>query len=132
VYEATWTEFVARFGTTARRLFLLAGLKAALDALRVAGCQKVYLDGSLTSAKEEPSDFDGCWEASGVHRALLDPILLNFAHRRAAQRLKYGGELFPADWSAEVGGTNFLQFFQRDKQTGQPKGIVAIDLEGLP
>ena len=29
----------------------------------------------------------------------------------------------------EPGGTTFLEFFQHDRVTGEPKGIVAIDLE---
>ena len=28
--------------------------------------------------------------------------------------------------------TPFLEFFQRDRITKQPKGIIAIDLTGLP
>jgi len=31
-----------------------------------------------------------------------------------------------------VDGTNFLRFFQRDRDTGQLKGIIAIDLGELP
>ena len=41
------------------------------------------------------------------------------------------GEFFPADWSVQPDGTTFLDYFQRDR-TGQPKGIIAIDLGGLP
>ncbi len=41
----------------------------------------------------------------------------------------HGGELFPAQAAAEPGGTVFLEYFQRDRQTGEPKGIVALDLE---
>ena len=40
IHEATWGERVARFGWTPYRLTLLAGLKAALDALRLAGCRR--------------------------------------------------------------------------------------------
>jgi len=40
IHEATWEELVARFGWTPYRLTLLAGLKAALDALRLAGCRR--------------------------------------------------------------------------------------------
>lgn len=127
VHEATWEEFVARYGSTAHRLGLLAGLKAALDGLRAAGCRQAYVDGSFVTAKEQPGDFDGCWEVAGVDLARLDPVLLTFAQRRAAQKRKYGGELFPADGAADAAGTNFLRFFQRDKDTGQPKGIIALD-----
>lgn len=132
MHEATWEEFVARYGSTPRRLALLAGLKAALDALRAAGCRRVYIDGSFVTAKTQPGDFDGCWEVDGVDLTRLDPVLLTFANRRAAQKRQYGGEMFPADWAADADRTNFLSFFQRDKDTGQPKGIIVIDLEGLP
>jgi hypothetical protein len=84
IHEAAWDEFVARYGATPHRLTLLAGLKAALDALR------------------------------------------------AAQKAKYGGEFFPAESAADPFGTRFLEFLQHDKQTGDPKGIIAIDLGGLP
>jgi hypothetical protein len=60
---------------------------------------------------------------------LLDPVLLDFSDRRAAQKAKFGGELFPAQLAAEPGGATFLEFFQHDRVTGEPKGIVAIDLE---
>lgn len=132
VHGATWDEVVARYGTTPHRLALLAGLKAALDALRAAGCQRAYIDGSFVTAREEPADFDGCWEVEGVDLDRLDPVLQTFTDRRRAQKQKYGGELFPADWEAEAAGTNFLSFFQRDTETGQAKGIVAIELGDLP
>jgi hypothetical protein len=132
VHEATWGELVARYGSTPHRLALLAGLKAALDALRAAGCRRAYIDGSFVTAKEVPADFDACWEVDGVDLTRLDPVLLAFARRRAAQKRTYGGELFPADWPADAHGTNFLRFFQRDRASGRPKGIVAIDLGDLP
>jgi hypothetical protein len=132
VHEATWEEFVARFGWTPRRLALLAGLKAALDALRVAGCRRAYIDGSFVTAKDTPGDFDGCWEVEGVDLAQLDPVLKTFANFRAVQKQKYGGELFPADAPADLDGTNFLRFFQRDKGSGAAKGIVALELGVLP
>jgi hypothetical protein len=59
-------------------------------------------------------------------------VLLTFANRRAAQKRKYGGEMFPADWAADAAGTNFVRFFQRDRNTGQPKGIIVLDLGRLP
>jgi hypothetical protein len=31
-----------------------------------------------------------------------------------------------------VAGTTFLDYFQHDRDTGQPKGIIAIDLGALP
>jgi hypothetical protein len=132
VHAATWQEFVSRFGKTPHRRTLLAGLQAALEALRVAGCQTVYIDGSFVTAKPIPNDFDACWDLDGVDPALLDPILLTFDHGRAAQKAKYLGELFPAQFSEGGSGTTFLEFFQIDKESGNPKGIIALDLRRLP
>lgn len=131
VHDATWDEIVNRFGTNERRRELLEGLRRALDSLRAAGCRRAYLDGSLVTAKVEPGDFDACWEANGVDPDLLDPALLMFANRRAAQKERFGGELFPADWEADPHGTRFLDYFQQDSVTGERKGIVALDLEEL-
>ncbi len=132
VHDATWAEIVDRFGANEHRRELLEGLRRALDSLRAAGCRRAYLDGSFVTAKEDPADFDACWEAAGVDPDLVDPVLLGFANRRAAQKARFGGELFPADWDADPHGTRFLDYFQQDKVTGERKGIVALDLEGLP
>ena len=76
VHKASWRRFAERFGRTARRRSLLAGLKAALKALRAAGCRKVFIDGSFVTAKESPGDFDGCWDIEEVDPDALDPVLL--------------------------------------------------------
>jgi hypothetical protein len=130
VHDAGWDELVGRYGYNPRRLALLSGLKAALDSLRAAGCRRVYIDGSFVSDKVLPGDFDGCWEAAGVDPYLLDPVLLQFDNRRAAQKARFGGELFPVESAADSFGTRFLEFFQRDKHTGNRKGIISIDLWG--
>lgn len=132
IHEATWEEVVDRYGTTDRRRELLDGLQQALESLRAAGCRRLYIDGSFVTAKDEPADFDACWEAAGVDPELLDSVLLTFANRRAAQKERFGGELFPADWEADPHGTRFLDYFQEDSVTGERKGIVALDLEELP
>ena len=99
--------------------------------LRGAGCQIAYLDGSFVSSKPEPRDFDACWEETGVDLNRLDSVLLTFAGGRAAQKAKYGGELFPSATVVGSRGGVFLDFFQTDKNTGAPKGILALDLGGL-
>lgn len=132
VHEAIWDEVATRYGTSPERLTLLAGLKAALESLRAAGCRRAYIDGSFVTAKGEPQDFDACWEASGVDPAVLDPTLLDFSDARAAQKAKFHGELFPAATAADPDGTRFLDYFQHDKDTGRPKGMVVLDLGDLP
>jgi hypothetical protein len=127
VHTATWSEFVQTFGTNRRRHLLLTGLRAALESLRVAGCRRVYIDGSFVTAKRFPNDFDGCWNAEDADPDQLDPVLLEFARGRAAQKAKYHGELFPAHWPGALGLT-YLEFFQLDRD-GRPKGIIALDLQ---
>ena len=131
VHEATWDELVARYGYNPHRRALLAGLRAALDALRVAGCRRLYINGSFVTSKAEPADFDACWELEGVNIAVLDPILRALDHGRDAQKIKFCGELFPIV-AGDPGRARFLELFQRDRDTGQSKGIVALNLETLP
>jgi hypothetical protein len=132
IHDATWTEIVTRYATSTRRRDLLDGLLDALQSLKTAGCGTTYLDGSFITTKEHPADFDACWESAGVDLDRLDPELLDFSDRRAVQRARYDGELFPADWAASPDGITFLDFFQHDHITKQPKGIIAIDLTELP
>lgn len=131
IHKADWNELEAAFGGSPRRIALLAGLHEALGSLSRAGCRTAYIDGSFVTAKAQPGDFDVCWDAVGVDPAALDPVLLDFSERRKAQKERFGGELFPADTAAEPAGTRFLDYFQRDRDTGDPKGIVQIDLEVL-
>ncbi|MGH2560001.1 MAG: DUF6932 family protein [Thermomicrobiales bacterium] len=131
IHWATWREVAERFGGTDSRERLLEGLKRALIALRDAGCQTAYIDGSFITTKSDPRDFDACWESEGVDLQRLDPTLCDFDAGRRSQKRKYGGELFPASFPVDAAGSVMLDFFQQDKVTTARKGIVAIDLEGL-
>ena len=122
---------MTRYATSTHRRELLDGLLDALRSLKSAGCSTAYLDGSFVTAKDKPKAFDVCWESSDVVPGRLDPELLDFSDERAAQKARYGGELYPADWQAEP-GVPFLDFFQRERITKRPKGIIALDLSGLP
>lgn len=132
-----WPTFVDVFGKSAARVRLLSGLERAARSLRAAGCTTLYVDGSFVTLKESvagtsPNDFDGCWDLSNVDPTQLDPVLLDFRNRRAAQKAKFFGELFPIQYPADPNGTPFLNFFQLDKASGDPKGIIALDLNSLP
>ena len=98
--------------------------------LRARSCRTVYVDGSFVTSKELPNDYDACWEEAGVDPETLDPVLLTFDAGRATQKARYFGESFPASVTADPEGLSFLEFFWTDKETGEAKGIVAIDLGG--
>ena len=127
VHQALWEEIEQRFGFTAHRKRLLRGLRGAMTALKVAGCQRAWIDGSFVTDKEVPNDFDACWDVKGVDVALLDPVILDVNPPRFAQRVKYGGDILP---NVNVGGMGplFVEFFQVDRDTGDPKGILELDL----
>jgi hypothetical protein len=125
IHRATLDEVRQAFATTPHRTALFEGLQRAIAALEAAGCKTLYLDGSFVSAKPHPGDFDGCWEVAGVDPARLDPVLLDFNGAREAQKAKYCGELF---FIGMPGMFDFLKFFQIEKFSGRPKGILRVEL----
>ena len=127
IYDVTWEEFEKKFGHNHYRTRILRGIRRAIINLKYSGCRKIYLDGSFITNKYKPNDFDGCWESTNVDITLLDPILQDFDNGRKTQKAKYHGEFFPSSMHTKMG--TFLEFFQRDKETGNPKGIICINLE---
>lgn len=130
VHIVCWAELPPQFGVNSHRSTLLGGLQAALTNLAGAGCKVIILDGSFVTGKILPNDYDGAWEPVGVDPLRIDPVLLDFSRGRAAMKLKYGGELFPASARAAA-GVCYRDFFQRDRN-GVPKGVLQIDLGSLP
>lgn len=120
----------ARFATTPHRRTLFAGFERVTATLTRAGCRAVYLDGSFITDKPHPEDFDGCWELAGVDPSLLDPVLLRFENTRAAQKRIFHGEMFIAEFPGAAGIT-FLEFFQVEKYSGRPKGILRVRLPAV-
>jgi hypothetical protein len=125
-HVAEWEEVVERFGWTERRRRLLDGLAEAIELLAAAGCRTVWLNGSFVTAKDEPGDFDACWDTDGVDLDALDPTLLDLSDRRAAQKTRFGGELFPNVIETQS-GLSFAEFFQNERDSSR-KGIVVIHL----
>jgi len=119
---------VERFGWNPRRRQLLDGLAAAIDALAAAGCRRVWLNGSFVTSKDEPGDFDACWDTNGVDLDALDPVILDLSAGRSAQKARYGGELFPNVIETRS-GLVFAEFFQNERDTGR-KGIVVLAIGG--
>lgn len=127
IHQTTWEEFVERFGTNHYRMRMIRGLKSAIDNLKSAGCKKIYVDGSFVTSKRRPHDFDACWDPTDVEYARLDPVLTDLTNGRKSQKTKYYGELFPTTNNSGRGDT-ILEFFQQNRESGSPKGIVCIEL----
>ncbi|GAB1537709.1 hypothetical protein NUACC21_03620 [Scytonema sp. NUACC21] len=132
IHWAEWEEFKEIFGTSLTRQRMVDGLELAMTQLKAAGCRTIYIDGSFVTNKQKPGDFDACWEDNGVDINYLEsiaPVLFNFALRRAEQKIKYKGEIFPSSYPANDSGTAYIDFFQFDTRTNTHKGIIAIDLQ---
>lgn len=132
VHPAMLAEIEQRYAYNAKRRQLFQGLKDASANLVQAGCSSLYLDGSFVTDKPIPGDFDACWDPNGVSPQRLDPVFFPFANQRAEQKSKFGGEFFPSTTRADAHGRTFIEFFQVEKFTGQPKGIVLINLSHDP
>jgi hypothetical protein len=131
IHPATLAEVAIMFATNARRRAQYNGLLLAAAALRVAGCGRLFLDGSYVTANPLPGDYDGCWDPTAVDRAKLDPVFLDFSNKRQAMKNKFGGEFFPSN-APNTRTQTFLDFFQVEKFTGQAKGILLIVLTADP
>ncbi len=127
IHVATMAEIKQYFATSPMRMVQYEGFVAAAHALREAGCKTIFLNGSFVSDKPHPGDYDACWDPVGVDASKLDPVFLDFSELRKKQKEKFGGEFFPSSASAD-GIRTFVEFFQIDKYTGRPKGILRIDL----
>jgi hypothetical protein len=129
VYLATLKEIGERFGrANAVRKGLFRGLTRALQNLREAGVERVYIDGSFVTGKQLPNDVDGCWDAEGlIDLGNLDPVFLDFSDHRRQMKERYGVDFFPASSVEGESREAFLDFFQVDRD-GRSKGILVIDL----
>ena len=128
VHAASLDEVRNVFGTNQRRRELCEGLEGAAQALHIAGCKALLLDGSFVTGKPIPGDYDALWDPTGVSPHKLDPVFLDFENSRASQKTKFGGEFFPFGLEAAP-GVAFILFFQTDRFSGKQKGILIIDLE---
>ena len=80
--------------------------------------------------KAVPGDFDLCWDHTTVNLALIHPVFLDIAPFGPPQRAKYRGDLLP-NVPEGMSGRLFVDFFQIDKATGKPKGIIVLDPGGV-
>lgn len=117
------------FGTNEHRRRLLGGFFAGTAHLQRAGCPRVFLDGSFVTTKPFPRDFDCCYDTHNMNFEILPQVFKDFSNDRALQKANFGGEFFPTQSTAVRPWTTFWEFFQTDKETGNPKGIVGFELQ---
>lgn len=127
---ATLDEVEHTFGSqNDQRRYLMRGLRSACEMFRAANVDRIWVDGSFVTDKEEPNDIDGCWGATSIEGVLWDNIDEVFADEsRKPMKLKYGLDFFYAGWIEGGSGKPFPQFFQTSRD-GEPKGIVLLKLD---
>ncbi len=128
VYFCDWAEFKEQFGYNLRRRTLIIGLEEVLAHLKAARCRTVYINGSFVTSELTPKDFDMCWDRDDVDIDYLRQnarLILNI-YNSAAQKARYGGEIYPSDQPVDE-STMTIEFFQSDREQNR-KGIIAINL----
>ncbi len=123
VHDATLEDIERRFATTPIRKKLFRGFKLLVKDLASAGCRTLYLNGSFITEKQEPKDYDACWETDGVDNT-ISPILRDIKTFKDERKRKYCGDIF---YCAPELGADFLHFFQLGRD-GKSKGVIRIDL----
>ena len=132
IHEMSLEDFKEKFVFNSRRGQIFKGFLILIDDLRAINCQTVYVDGSFVTLKEIPGDIDVCWDdGDDINWELLDsdyPIFFDLDPPREAQQLRYHADVFPANIYEGGSGKLFKDFFQQHKDTGNPKGIIKINI----
>jgi len=134
IHPCNWSELRERFGYNYSRGLILEGLAKGVKMLQMFGNPWVYVGGSFVASKEIPGDFDACWTYENLTSQIVEnllgayPVFMDLEHPRALQKMAFRGEFFPAFAIEGGSGKTFLDFFQQDKETGLPKGIIHLIL----
>src|SRR5574341_2107167 len=121
-HEASVGEIRRRFGTgNAIRTRLMKGLEAMLRMAKKVGASLLYLDGSFTTDKKEPGDWDAVLVLpAGAKIGSKEAIALA---DRPEVRKRYGGDLFTVmEEDTEVLDHYVKRVFVQDRD-GRKKGL---------
>ena len=132
IFEMSWEEFKELFGYNEKRRWLLEGMELAISDFKKIGCKAFYADGSLVTSKEEPGDYDICWDDTGME--LLKawqkcPELFDIGRNGQKIKDRYRGDVVPANNCPDPdSGINFVAYFMKD-QEDRKKGIIRVEIE---
>lgn len=135
IHTTTIEEFEERFVYNIKRREIYAGLRKLINDLKEIGCSAIYIDGSFVTDKEMPNDADVCWDDKGFTDEMYEiafekmPVLFEMNPPRTAQQRLYKADIFPANIVENNSMKMFLDFFQQDKETLLPKGIINIKFD---
>lgn len=127
-HRATLKDIETKFTWTQKRKKLFDGLEKAVKNLRDAGVWQIYIDGSFTTTKDDPSDVDGCWvPPNEVNYDRLDAVFLDMTASKAKMKDKYGVDFGIAGVSKGKVSTQPLAEFFQFGRNGEPKGVLLLE-----
>lgn len=127
VHTVTLTEVENKFAYNVRRKALSAGLSNVIRILKEANCLEVFLDGSYITTKEEPDDYDLCFEPTDLQPTEELRALLSAKENR---KTEYLGDIF-ARLPEPPYFFDYVTNWQRDGRNDDViKGILRIELRG--
>jgi hypothetical protein len=125
VHEATVKDVEQRFAYNTKRKVLFARLFEVCEILGGANCPRLYLDGSFITKKEEPNDYDLCYEWEGmVHTSEFEQFLRN----RKTAKERYLGDIFIRMPQPPYYFDHVEDWQTDSRQDDVVKGIIQISL----
>ncbi len=114
VYSVRLQQLAVRFAWNSRRKNLVKGLLKAIENLKAAGVEFLYIDGSFTTAKDEPNDIDGCWVPNlNINENILDDVFIERNPPRKRMKEKYGVDFLIAGLDLGSRGKPIEEFFKQ-------------------
>ena len=122
LHRADLVEVQQRFGSNETRKALLRHLDNFVELARSVGAQKLILDGSFVTAKENLADIDVI---------LVLPDTFDTTSREARilleSRIRFNSHFFPVREGDDEFFQDWVVFFGHDRN-GAPKGLVEVSL----
>jgi len=91
IHDASIEEVADRYTYNEKRARLFAGLIEVVAILRGCNCPELFLNGSFITSKQEPGDYDLCYEPTGV---IPTPEFYEFLKNRDTTKERYLGDIF--------------------------------------
>src|SRR5579864_7933526 len=91
----------------------------------MAGCSRVYIDGSFVTVKREPGDYDACWDIDGVNVEALGSVFLDFFERQN------GAEIRLPEYQAGFTGSCVVRDSSIERSESRLVDLPAFSLRGI-